>query len=80
VIIITLHALSLVEKVGPVQVSLPTTLEGPMEYICECEMDVRSTWVFMWRQMDHVSWSLGLFSKIHLLEVGLTQNLETMAL
>jgi hypothetical protein len=30
--------------------------------------------------MDHVSWSLGLLSKNHLLEEGLTQNLETMAL
>ena len=30
--------------------------------------------------MNHVSWSLGLFSKNHLLEVGLTQNRETMAL
>ena len=30
--------------------------------------------------MDHVSWSLGLFSKNHLLKVGLTQNRETMAL
>ena len=28
----------------------------------------------------HVSWSLGLFFKNHLLEVGLTQNRETMAL
>ena len=33
-----------------------------------------------WHGMDHVSWSLGLFSKNHLLEVGLTQNWETMAL
>jgi hypothetical protein len=30
--------------------------------------------------MDHVSWSLGLFSKNLLLEVGLTQNRETKAL
>ena len=30
--------------------------------------------------MDHVSWSLGLFFNNHLLEVGLTQNWETMAL
>jgi hypothetical protein len=29
--------------------------------------------------MDHVSWSLGLFPN-HLLEVGLTQKRETMAL
>ena len=32
-------------------------------------------------KMDHVSWSLGLFSKTHLLEVDLTQNYwEAMAL
>jgi hypothetical protein len=30
--------------------------------------------------MDHVSWSLGLVSKNHLLEAGLTQNRETVAL
>ena len=30
--------------------------------------------------MDHVSWSLGLFLKNYLLEVGPTQNQETMAL
>ena len=29
--------------------------------------------------MDRVSWSLGLFSKNHLLGVSLTQNRETMA-
>jgi hypothetical protein len=29
--------------------------------------------------MDHVLWSIVLFSKNHLLEVGLTQNQETMA-
>jgi hypothetical protein len=33
-----------------------------------------------WHPMDHVSWSLGLFFKNRLLEVGLTQNRETMAL
>ena len=30
--------------------------------------------------MDHVSWSLGTIFKNHFLEVGLTQNRETMAL
>jgi hypothetical protein len=48
--------------------------------VCECKMDVKSTWILTWHQMDHVSWSFGLFSKNHLLEVGLTQNWETMAL
>ena len=43
-------------------------------------MDVRPTWVFTWHRMDHVSWSLRIFSKNHLLEAGLTQNKETMAL
>jgi hypothetical protein len=26
-------------------------------------MDVKSIWIPTWRQMDHVSWSLGLFQK-----------------
>ena len=30
---------------------------------CECKMDVKSTWILTWHQMDHVLWSLGLFSK-----------------
>ena len=30
---------------------------------CECKMDVKSTWIPTWHQMDHVSWPLGLFSK-----------------
>ena len=44
--------------------SLHTTLEGPTECISECKMDVKSTWILTWHQMDHDSWSLGLFSKI----------------
>jgi hypothetical protein len=43
-------------------------------------MVVNCTWVHAWHRMDHVSWSLGPFSKNHLLKVGLTQNQETMAL
>jgi hypothetical protein len=31
--------------------------------VCECKMmDVKSTWIPTWHQMEHVSWSLGLFS------------------
>ena len=49
--------------------------------VCECKMDVKSTWIPTWHRMDHVSRSLGLFFKNRLLEVGLTQNhRETMAL
>jgi hypothetical protein len=44
--------------------------------VCECKMDEKSTW----HQMNHFSWSPGLFSKNHFLEVGLTQNQEAMAL
>ena len=47
--------------------------------VCECKMDVKSTWMPTWHQMDHVSWLLGLFSKITFWR-GLTQNRETMAL
>jgi hypothetical protein len=43
-------------------------------------MDVKSTWILTWHPMDHISWSLGLFSKKHLLEVDRTQNHEIMAL
>jgi hypothetical protein len=38
--------------------------------VCECKMDVKSTWIPTWHRMDHVSWSLGLFSKNHFLEGG----------
>ena len=31
--------------------------------VCECKMDVKSTWIFTWHQTNHISWSLGLFSK-----------------
>ena len=48
--------------------------------VCECKMYVKPTWIPTWHRMDHVSWSLGLFSKNHLLEVGLTQNQEIIAL
>jgi hypothetical protein len=41
-------------------------------WVSECEMDVKSTWI-----MFRVTW---IISKNHLLEVGLTQNQETMAL
>jgi hypothetical protein len=59
--------------------SLHTTLEGPTEYVNARWME-KSTWILTWQQTDHVSWSLGLFSKTYLLEVALAQNRETMAL
>jgi hypothetical protein len=31
--------------------------------VCECKVDVKSTWLPTWHRMDHVSCSLGLFSK-----------------
>ena len=43
-------------------------------------MDIKSTWIPTWHQLDHVLWSLGLFFKHHLLEVGLTQSREITAL
>ena len=76
---ITLRALSLVEKAEPVQVRFTLRLRGT-NGVCECKMDVKSTWIPTWHQMNHVLWSLGLFSKTIFLEVGLTQNRETMAL
>ena len=74
---ITLEALSLVEKAKSVQVRFHTTLEGPTEYICECEMDVQFARIPTWHQMDHVT---QIIIKNNLLEVGLTQNRTTMAL
>ena len=60
--------------------SLHTALEGPTEYISECKMDVKV-------YMDSYMVSNGLcymviwiIFKNHLLEVGLTQNWETLAL
>ena len=31
--------------------------------VCECKMDVESTWIPKWHRMDHISSSLGLLSK-----------------
>ena len=42
---------------------LHTKLKGTNVGICECNMDVKSTWIPTWHQMDRVSWSLGLISK-----------------
>ena len=53
---------------------LHTTLEGPTEYISECEMDVKSTWVPTWHQMDQVLLTTWTIFKNHCLEVGLPQN------
>jgi hypothetical protein len=36
---------------------------GTKKVVCECKMDVTSTQIPTWHQMDHASWSLGLFSK-----------------
>jgi hypothetical protein len=59
---------------------LHTTLEGPTEYISECKMDCKV-------HMDSYMASNGscfmvtrTISKNHLLEVGLTQTREIMAL
>ena len=41
---------------------LHTTLEGPMEGVCECKVDVKSMWIPTWHRMDYVSWSLELIS------------------
>ena len=38
--------------------------------MCDCKIDVESTWIPTLHQMDHVSRSLGLVSKNHLVEVG----------
>jgi hypothetical protein len=47
--------------------------------VCECKMDVKSTWIPTWhiRIMLHGTWNS---FKNRLLKVGLTQNRKTMAL
>ena len=32
-------------------------------WVCECKMDVKSTWIPTWHWMVHVSWTLVLYSK-----------------
>ena len=56
----TLQTISLVGKVEPVPSSLHTYARGT-DGVCECKMDTKSTWIPTWHQMDHLSWSLGLF-------------------
>ena len=48
----------------------------------ECKMDVKSTWIPTWHRMDHVSCFMVKWTifKNHILEVGLTQNHDTMTL
>ena len=43
--------------------SLHTTLEGPTEYVTARWMYSLHGFLFHGIEMDHVSWSLGLFSK-----------------
>ena len=46
--------------------------------VCERKMDIKSTWIPTWHRMDHVlCWTI---LKNHLLEGGLTQKQEAMAL
>jgi hypothetical protein len=75
---IALQALSLVGKgkVGPSL--LHTTLEGTNR-VCECKMDVKSTWTLKSSNgsCSMVTWTI---FKNHLLEVDLTHNREAMAL
>jgi hypothetical protein len=42
--------------------SLHTTLEGPTKYV-NGKMEVKSTWIPTWHQMDRVPWSLDYFQK-----------------
>ena len=60
----TLQALSLVEKAETVQVRFQHYAWGT-NGVFECEMDIKSTWISTWYQMDFVLWSLGLFSQNH---------------
>jgi hypothetical protein len=57
----TLQALSLVGKAEPVVQVCASRYAWGTNGVCECKMDVKSTWIPTWHPMDHVSWSLGLF-------------------
>ena len=76
-----LPALSLVEEAEMVQVCFtPCLRDQRTNGVCECKVDVESTWIPTWHPNGScfmVTWTI---LKNHLLEVGLTQNRETMAL
>ena len=59
---ITLQALSLVEKAELGQVPFTLRLRDQQSMWMQDGCKV-STWIPTWHRMDHVSWSLGLFSK-----------------
>jgi hypothetical protein len=65
VTVVTLQALSLVEKAEPLVQVRGFTLglrDQRSEYV-NGKMDVKSAWILTWHRMDHVSWSLGLFAR-----------------
>ena len=74
---IALRALSLVEKAKPTQVCF--TLQVGTNGVCECKMDVKSMWIYVVSNGScfMVIWTI--FNN-HLLEVGLAQKWETMAI
>ena len=63
VTIITFRALSVVIKAELVKFASSHYARGT-NGVCEGKMDVKSTWIPTWHQVDHVSWSLELFSKM----------------
>ena len=83
---IALQAFSLLEKVETTQGHFKGPMEcvetaqghfkGPMECVNE-RLDVKSTWIPTWHQMDHDSWSLWTLFKTHLLEVVLRATTHT---
>ena len=78
--IITLQVLSLVEKGKAGPISLHTMLEGAMEYVRECKVDVKSTWTPTrhWMIMFHDH--LDYLQKPPLGVKPNTKNHETMTL
>ena len=60
--IIALWALSLVEKAELVQVRLTLCFKDHWSMWVQ-DGCVKSTWIPTWRWMDHVSWSIRIFSK-----------------
>jgi hypothetical protein len=58
------HAFNLMCKVAQISTWWSIWKKGlKLHGVSECKMVVKCTWTPTWHQMDHVPWSLGLFSK-----------------
>ena len=68
------------KKAEPVQVRITLRLKEQRSIISGCKMDVKSTWIPTWHQLDRLFHKHLDYFQNHLLEIGLIQNHDTMAL